>query len=133
MSSYLALKHLHITAVVLSGFGFSLRGAWMLADSPRLAQRWVKVAPHVVDTFLLGSALAMAIMSGQYPFVQGWLTAKFVGLLAYIACGTMALKRGRTKPVRAVFLVLALLSFAYIVSVALTRSPLGWLALAQGR
>ena len=26
--SYLALKHLHVTCVALSGLGFSLRGPW---------------------------------------------------------------------------------------------------------
>lgn len=124
MNTYLALKHLHVTCVVLSGCGFLLRGLWMLRESPLLGRRWVKVMPHVVDSTLLGSAITMAVISGQYPFVQGWLTAKFCGLLAYILCGTMALKRGRTKGVRSVFLVLALAAFTYIVSVALTRNPL---------
>lgn len=122
--SYLALKHLHVTCVVLSGLGFSLRGWWMLTGSPLLQARLSRVVPHVVDTLLLGSALVMAWQSGQYPFAQGWLTAKFFGLLAYIACGTMALKRGKTPRQRLVFLVLALAAFAYIVSVALTRSTL---------
>lgn len=126
--SYLALKHIHVTAVVLSGLGFCLRGCWMLLQSPRLQARWVKVAPHIVDTLLLSSAIAMAVMSGQYPFAQSWLTAKFFGLVAYILCGTMALKRGRTRRTRAAFFVLALLSFAYIVSVALSRNPWSWLA-----
>ncbi len=125
--SYLALKHLHVTCVVLSGLGFALRGWWMLNDSPWLKARLAKVVPHVVDTVLLGSALVMAWQSGQYPFVQGWLTAKFFGLLAYIACGTMALKRARTKGRRVLFLLLALLAYAYIVGVALTRNPLVWL------
>ena len=124
--SYLALKHLHVTCVVLSGLGFALRGWWMLNDSPLLKARLAKVVPHVVDTVLLGSALVMAWQSGQYPFVQGWLTAKFFGLLAYIVCGTMALKRTRTRGRRVVFLALALLAYAYIVSVALTRNPLVW-------
>jgi uncharacterized membrane protein SirB2 len=99
----------------------------MLNDSPWLKARLAKVVPHVVDTVLLGSALVMAWQSGQYPFVQGWLTAKFFGLLAYIVCGTMALKRARTKGRRVLFLLLALLAYAYIVSVALTRNPLPWL------
>jgi uncharacterized membrane protein SirB2 len=124
--SYLALKHLHVTCVVLSGLGFALRGWWMLNDSPLLKARLAKVVPHVVDTVLLGSALVMAWQSGQYPFVQGWLTAKFFGLLAYIVCGTMALKRARTKSRRVLFLMLALLAYAYIVSVALTRNPSVW-------
>ena len=124
--SYLALKHLHVTCVVLSGLGFSLRGWWMLVDSPWLTKRLTRVAPHVIDSLLLGSALVMAWQSSQYPFAQGWLTAKFFGLLAYILCGTMALKRARTKRARVVFLVLALLSYAYIVGVALTRNPMLW-------
>ncbi|WP_153131780.1 SirB2 family protein [Dechloromonas hortensis] len=124
---YLALKHLHVTCVVLSGLGFCLRGWWMLRDSPMLQQRLVRVLPHVVDTLLLGSALSMAFLSGQYPFVQGWLTAKLGGLLAYIVLGAMALKRGRTKAIRARYFVLALLAYGYIVSVALSRNPLPWL------
>ena len=122
--SYLALKHFHVTCVVLSGLGFALRGWWMLNDSSLLRARLTRVVPHVVNTLLLGSALVMAWQSSQYPFAQGWLTAKFFGLLAYILCGTMALKRARTKGRRVVFLVLALLAYAYIVVVALTRNPL---------
>ena len=69
--SYLALKHLHVTCVVLSGLGFALRGWWMLRDSARLKARLARVVPHVVDSLLLGSALLMAWQSGQYHFVQG--------------------------------------------------------------
>lgn len=122
--SYLALKHLHVTCVVISGLGFCLRGWWMLSGSPLLQAPLTRVVPHFVDTLLLGSALIMAWLSGQYPFAQNWLTAKLIGLVAYVLCGTMALKRGKTPRQRLVFLVLALAAFAYIVSVALTRSPL---------
>ncbi len=122
---FLALKHLHLTCVVLSASGFVLRGYWMLSDSPWLARRLVRIVPHVVDTLLLGSAIALAVISAQVPFVHGWLTAKVIGLLLYILLGTMALKRGKTKASRAVYFVLALLVFAWIVSVALARSPYG--------
>lgn len=125
--SYLALKHIHVTAVVLSITGFTLRGLLMLAGSPLLQRRPVKVLPHVIDTVLLASAIAMAVLSAQYPFVQPWLTAKFFGLLAYIVLGMMALKRGRTKAQRAAWFAAALAAFGYIVMVALTRDPLGWL------
>ena len=126
--SYILLKHLHVTAVAVSGAGFLLRGLLMLRDSPLLQRRVFKILPHVIDTILLGSAIAMAVISAQYPFVQPWLTAKFFGLLAYIVFGMMALKRGRTKGQRAAWLLAALLAFAYIVSVALVRDPLGFLA-----
>lgn len=125
---YLLLKYVHVSCVVASGCGFILRGVWMLADSPLLRQRWVRVFPHLVDTGLLASAIALATLSGQYPVAQSWLSAKVIGLVVYVLCGTMALKRGRTKRIRAVYFVVALLVFAYIVLVALNRSPLAVLA-----
>jgi len=119
--NYLAIKHIHITFAALSGGFFLLRGLWMLAGSPMLQRRWVKVVPHVVDTLLLTSALVMVFWSGQYPFVQPWLTAKVLALVAYIVLGTVALKRGKTQGTRAFALLAALAVFAYIVAVALTR------------
>ena len=119
---YSLLKDLHLACVVLSGGGFVLRGAWMMRGSPMLARRWVRVAPHLVDTALLASAIALAVMIGQYPLVHGWLTAKVLGLLAYIVLGTIALKRGRTRGVRVAAFGGALLVFAYIVAVAITKS-----------
>lgn len=120
---YQALKQVHVTCVVLSGLGFCLRGGWMLREAPALNRRLTRVLPHMLDTLLLGSALSLAYLSGQYPFVQDWLTAKFFGLLAYILFGMLALKRGKTKPIRAAALVFALLAYAYVVSVALSRNP----------
>ena len=128
MVDYLLLKTVHVCCAIASGSGFLLRGVWMLIDSPRLQARWVRVFPHVVDTGLLATAIALATISGQYPVAQSWLSAKVIGLVAYILCGTMALKRGKTKAVRASFLVVALMIFAYIVLVAINRSPLAMLA-----
>lgn len=53
--------------------------------------QWLRIAPHLNDTLLLAAAIALAAMSAQYPFVQGWLTAKLLALLAYIALGRVAL------------------------------------------
>jgi len=96
----------------------------MLHASPRLNQRWVRVVPHVVDTFLLASAIAMVVMSGQYPFVAGWLTAKVVALIVYIGLGMLALRRARTRGVRLAAWVAAQAGVIYIVAVALTRQAL---------
>lgn len=99
----------------------------MLIDSPLLQARLTRVLPHVVDTLLLGTGVALALLSAQYPFVQSWLTAKIVALVIYIGLGMVALKRGRTKAVRLAALAGALLTFGYIVGVALTRSAgLNW-------
>ena len=125
---YLAVKWLHIACAALSIAGFAARGALMLADSPLLQARFARIAPHVVDTVLLASALWLAWRLGQYPFVHGWLTAKVLALLAYIALGSIALRRGRSGAVRAWTFAGALLAAGYIVSVALTRDARGALA-----
>ncbi|HEU4372775.1 MAG TPA: SirB2 family protein [Telluria sp.] len=121
---YTTLKHFHMGCAGASGTLFLLRGVWMLRESAQLRQRWVRIAPHIVDTLLLASAIWLAVWSGQYPGVQGWLTAKVVALLGYIVLGTIALKRGRTKGVRTAALVGALALFGYIVAVAVTKQPL---------
>lgn len=125
---YRTLLGVHITCVTLSGAGFALRGFWMLSAPERLKGRWVRILPHVVDTLLLGSAVGLTMTIHQYPLVHAWLTAKVCGLLVYIVLGSVALKRGRTRQIRAAAYAAALASFAYIVSVALTRSPLPGLA-----
>lgn len=123
---YPLLKHLHVTCVTLSGLGFVGRGLLMFRASPLLQHRLVRIFPHLVDTLLLSSALALTMVIGQFPFVNSWLTAKFFGLLAYILLGTLALKRGPTMQIRAVCFVLALGAFGYIVSVALRHHPAGF-------
>jgi uncharacterized membrane protein SirB2 len=121
---YIGIKHLHMACAALSISLFLLRGAWMLQGSSMLTRRWVKVLPHLVDTVLLGSAITLALISHQYPFAQPWLGAKVVALLLYIVLGTIALKRGRTRRARAFAFAGAVLTFAYIVSVAITRQVL---------
>lgn len=121
---YLLLKSIHVTAVIASFSLFFLRGLWMMAAPGKLAARWVRVVPHVVDTVLLVSAIALAVVTAQYPFVQSWLTAKVLALPLYIGLGIVALRGGRTRRVRIIAWVLALMVFCYIVAVARARVPL---------
>lgn len=125
---YQAIKHIHVTCVILSLAGFALRGVWMLVDSRLLTHRLTRVLPHVVDTVLLGSAITLAVMIEQYPLQAPWVTAKVIGLIVYILLGAVALKRGRTRAVRGAAFVAALLVFSWIVSVALSKNVGGWFA-----
>jgi uncharacterized membrane protein SirB2 len=63
------------------------------------------------------------------PSRGAWLLAKIIGLVAYIGLGMVALKPGRPPAQRALAWLAALAVFGYIVSVALTRNPLGFIAL----
>jgi uncharacterized membrane protein SirB2 len=61
----------------------------------------------------------------RYPFVQAWLTVKVLLLVVYIALGVFALRRGRTRAIRAVCFGAALAVFLFIVTVARAHDPLG--------
>ena len=93
-----------------------------------LQQSWVKITPQLVDTVLLVSAIILAVQLRFSPMEQPWLMAKIIALLAYIAVGLVALRFGRTKRTRLIAWLLGLVIFLYIVSVALSKSVLGWIA-----
>jgi uncharacterized membrane protein SirB2 len=101
----------------------------MLTESERLQHRVTKIVPHIVDTVFFLAGVAMVWMLHLNPLTQGWLLAKFAGLIAYIVLGTIAIKRGPTKEARAIAFVAAISVFAYIAGVALAKSPLSWLAI----
>jgi uncharacterized membrane protein SirB2 len=123
MPDYASLKTTHVACVAASYLFFLVRGVWMIRGSPLLRRRWVRVLPHVVDTLLLASAIALVLMLAQYPFVHSWLTAKVIGLVFYIALGMVALKLGATLRVRIAAWIAAQLVLAYVVAVAITKNP----------
>ena len=124
---YAVVKLVHQSAVALSIGGFFVRGAASFAGAGWVGGRAARTLPHVVDTVLLASALMLAWMLRLTPGQAPWLLAKIVGLVVYIALGVIALRPGRPRPVRAAAWVAALVVVAWIVSVALTKRPLGFI------
>ncbi len=127
---YPQIKWVHVAMVLASGSLFALRGADMLLRSKLGTRASVRYLSYTIDTTLLTSALILATVLHQYPFVHGWLTVKVMLLLAYVVLGSYALKRGATLKVRARCLAAALLTYLLIIRVALTHDPFGGLTLA---
>lgn len=117
------LKTLHVSSVALSYALFLLRGVWLLRGSVLMRQRWVKIAPHVIDTVLLSSAVLLAWQLGYTPFNSPWLASKIVMLLVYILLGMVAFRYAQTQRMRLIAWLLAQLSFFYIVATAITHDP----------
>lgn len=128
MTLFDGLKIIHVSCAVLSIGGFSLRGYWMLSGNALLDRRIAKTLPHIIDTLLLASAIGMLFIWQTSPFEFTWLGAKVLALLAYIGLGMVALRFGRTRQVRILAWTSALVVAAYIVSVALNKSALGFFA-----
>ncbi len=128
---YLVVKTIHQSAVALSFAGFFARGCGALAGAAWVGSRAAKTLPHIVDTVLLASALALAWALQLNPLSQPWLLAKIVALVIYVVLGALALRPGRSLRLRAMAWFCALATFGYIVSVAISKSALGfvsWLA-----
>ena len=122
---YLQILWTHVGCVIASGSLFFTRGCMMLAGLPaanHIALRRLSVA---IDSLLLAAAIALTTIVHQYPFVQAWLTAKVVLLVVYIVLGVFALRRGRTRTIRATCFAAAMIVFLFIVSVARAHNPFG--------
>ncbi len=120
---YLTLKMLHMTCAMISIFGFIFRGVLKFKGSELLQRKFLKVAPHIVDTVLILSAIGLTIVTSQYPLVDDWLTAKLIGLIVYIGLGLVTLRFAKTQPVRVLAFIFAILVFGYIATVARTHTP----------
>ena len=121
---YLLIKVIHLMSVSASFVLYTVRGVWMLTDSPWCDTFWARRLPHVNDTILLTAGLALTAIVHQYPGTHGWLTAKLVGLLVHIGLGFVAFRASLSMRARIIAWVGSLLAFGYVVTVALTRNPL---------
>lgn len=125
---YPLIKHLHVTAATLSILFFMLRAWWSVREEPMLQRRWVKVAPHLIDTLLLVLGVVLMVMLSFWPHQHPWLAAKLLALLAYIGLGSVAIKRGRKPTTRAIAALAAVAIFIYMLGTAIRHNPLSWLA-----
>ena len=128
---YADLKLIHVSAVTISFCGFAARGFGVLSSASWVRHRLALTLPHLVDTVLLLSAVAMLWIVRVSPWALPWLRAKLIGLVVYIALGVLALRPrpgesiAGSKTLRLVAWISALVVFGYIASVAVTKSPRG--------
>ncbi|WNO61542.1 SirB2 family protein [Rheinheimera sp. MMS21-TC3] len=119
---YMAFKHIHLLLVFVSVSFLLVRFAMRLQSASLLQRKFFKIAPHVIDTFLLLSAVGLMVILQQYPFVSPWLTEKVFAVIAYILLGVMAFK-GRTIAIRWFCFIGALGWLALAIRVAITKQP----------
>lgn len=123
---YVQIKLVHISAVLISGSVFLVRGVLVMAD----LQKWALAAPvryisYAIDTVLLTAALMLVSILPGALFANGWLAMKLALLVPYVIAGSFALRRARTPRVRWICYVIALASFAMMYSIARSHDPWG--------
>lgn len=121
------LKHTHLTALAISFLLFFVRGYLMMRGSNASKHRAFLIAPHIVNLLLIGSGIALAVVLHFNPANQPWLAVKLVALVIYIALGVLTFKHPSLK-IRKILWLSALIVFAFIISVAQSKNPLGFFA-----
>lgn len=130
---YPQIKWVHVAMVMASGSLFALRGLLVQLGRPRLAMAApTRYLSYAIDTTLLTAALMLLTILPGAMFANGWLAAKIMLLVVYVGLGTFALKRGRSPRARLACYLAALVTFAFIYSIARAHHPGGavWLLLA---
>ena len=117
-------KHLHMTLAVLSISLFTLRFIWTFANSSKLQAKWVKIAPHIIDTLLLIFGVVMAVQYSINPIEKLWFGEKLLAVVAYIFTGYFTLKLARNKPMQIIGYLGAMGWVMLIVRLAMSREPL---------
>lgn len=128
---YPSIKQTHIALVIVSGSLFAIRGVAVLLGFTAAMGPPVRYLSYAIDTVLLTTALLLLMALRLNPFTTPWLAAKLTLLLCYIVCGSLALKRARTRPRRALAFGAALLCFAMMLLIARSHDPLGFLRRAN--
>jgi uncharacterized membrane protein SirB2 len=111
---------IHVFFVFCSFTSFVTR-VLLLEFKPELLQtKFLKISPHVIDTFLLTSGVSVVgrgdwIELGEYT----WIISKFIVLLVYIGLGVLTMRSIGIK--RWLSFTAALSCYGYILSVAVTK------------
>lgn len=128
MSMFTLLISVHLVSVALTIGFFIARYWWRYNNNPLINARWVRIAPHCIDTVLFLSGAGLMWKTGYLPFTDkgAWLTEKLFGVIIYIALGFIALgrRRPRRQQTRFIAFLLALVVLFFIVQLAITRIPL---------
>lgn len=116
------MKHLHLLFVVLTISSFVIR--ILLAEfKPAILQiKALKILPHIIDTILLLSGLALVFQGNWLEGEFGWILSKIGLLVAYVGLGVAAMRSTGIKRWIAFFGAIA--AFVTIGMIAVTKHGL---------
>jgi uncharacterized membrane protein SirB2 len=126
MGWYTALKHSHMSLVVLSVILFNLRFFWRQIYPTKVLRRGIRIAPHIIDTLLLVTGVSVAIGLQLIPFFpQQWLGVKIVLLVFYIGFGMYAMKSS-ARGFQAIYSYLLAMLTIFLMAWLAVSKPILW-------
>lgn len=107
MTLIIILKQLHIALAITSITFFLIRFLGRQLDAGFMRTRIIRVAPHIIDTLLLASGIALATLYRLSPLDADWLLVKLILIVGYIVAGVFAMK-SKSELRRSIYALLAL-------------------------
>jgi len=113
------LKHIHLLFVAILVVAFI--GRVLLAEfKPELlAQKWLKITPHVLASLVLLTGFVLVFQGNWLAGDYGWIIAKLLILSVYIGLGVVAIRQQGQK--RWLAFAGALFCLFYIAKVAVAK------------
>lgn len=121
---YPLLLKLHLLILLLSVLSVALRTYWAIKGAEIIHNEMLLKVHKLVSLLVIISGFALCVAIEQYPFVNGWVTEKFVLLFAYVAFAMLAFKPKMNLTLRKGFIVLTLVFFAVIFYIAKVKIAL---------
>ena len=121
---YPFLLKAHLLLLVVSLLSFALRTFWAIKGSDKIYNEMLFKIHKVLNVVLILSGFALCVAIGQYPFVDAWVTEKFILLFVYVAFAMLAFKPEMNLKIRKVFITMTVLFFAVIFYIAKAKVSL---------
>jgi uncharacterized membrane protein SirB2 len=97
MIDVVTLKQFHILLAFTSIIFFFIRFMIKEKNSAIIKKYFFKTAPHLIDTLLLSTGVALAWAYKVSPLDAKWFLIKIVFIIFYIICGFIAMKASSRK------------------------------------
>nr|WP_305909284.1 SirB2 family protein [Methylomarinum sp. Ch1-1]MDP4522185.1 SirB2 family protein [Methylomarinum sp. Ch1-1] len=91
----------------------------MQFNAELLQRKLFKIAPHIIDTLLLLSGIALVFQGNWLAGEYGWIISKLIVLVLYIAFAIMTMRSSGNK--RWLAFAAAVASFILIFVIAITK------------
>ncbi|MGR5219482.1 SirB2 family protein [Vibrio parahaemolyticus] len=121
---YTLILKSHLALILLSFISFLLRAWWGYKESALMENKFALAMHKLLTLLMLLSAGMLCVTINQYPFVDSWLTEKFLLLIAYVGSAMLVFRPNQSKTSRTVLASLTCVIFVAIFAIGKLHTPL---------
>lgn len=111
MDNITLLLKVHAVIALVSLVIYLVRGFWMITNNPAVTGKLALIGASLSMLILLGTGLLLAFIGSHG--IDTFVVFKFMGLLAYVVLGVIALKPGLPRPTAIILWLAGLCGFVF--------------------